>query len=410
MTEQELEYWRSDFEAYHARFADLFSRREPREQFVKYIRGLLGPVRRKNGWQLAETMGEAIPDATQRLLYRSTWDADAVRDRLQEFIDEEFGETDAIVVIDETGFVKQGENSVGVQRQYCGTVGKKANCQIATFLSYLSSRGHVLLDRRLYLPQAWCEDAERREDAQVPEEVTFAPKPRLAVEMLTQTWRRGIPMRWVTGDEVYGNAAYLRESIEAANCWYVLAVSANCPVWVERPAVVEPSAPTGGRGRPQVRRRLATEAPPLTTVADVVSGWSPQRWKQLTVGLGEKGPRIYQWGYQRVIESRGGLPGSEVWLVARRSPADPEDLAYYLSNAPPQTRLLELARVASSRFTIEQCFEEAKGETGLDEYEVRFWHSWHRHITLSMMAYAWLSCIRAKANEKGGTRSQLSPN
>jgi SRSO17 transposase len=405
MTEQELEYWRSDFEAYQSRFAHHFSRTEPREQAVKYVRGLLAPVKRKNSWQLAEAVGEESPDPTQRLLYRSTWEADAARDTLQEFLEEEFGESDAIVVIDETGFLKQGAHSVGVQRQYCGTAGKVTNCQVATFLSYLSSRGHVLLDRRLYLPKVWCRDHERRKKAQIPAAVTFATKPRLAAEMLNEAWRRGIPMRWVTGDEVYGNAAFLRETIEAGNCWYVLAVSATCPAWGERPAVVEPSAQTGDR--PRAKSRLAADAPSPTTVAEVVAGWSPQRWKRLTVALGEKGPRRYDWGFMRVVESRRGQPGSAVWLLARRSVPDPQDLAYYLSNAPPQLRLLQLAKVASSRYTIEQCFEEAKGETGLDEYEVRTWHSWHRHLTLSMMAYAWLSSIRAKAHEKGGTRIEL---
>lgn len=404
MTEQELEYWYRDFEAYQSRFADHFSRSEPREQAAKYVRGLLAPVKRKNSWQLAEALGEEIPDATQRLLYRSLWEADAVRDTLQEFIEEEFGEAEAIVVIDETGFLKQGANSVGVQRQYCGTAGKVANCQVATFLSYLSSRGQVLLDRRLYLPKVWCQDQERRAEARIPAAVTFATKPQLAAAMLTQAWRRGIPMRWVTGDEVYGNAAFLRETIEVGKCWYVLAISATTPVWTERPAVAEPSTQTGGRSQASSRR--AADALSPISVAALVARWSPQRWKRLTVAQGEKGPRVYDWGFLRVVESRRGMPGSEVWLVARRSVTAPQDLAYYLSNAPLGTRLIQLARVASSRFSIERCFEDAKGETGLDEYEVRTWHSWHRHITLAMVAYAWLNSIRAKADEKGGTRIQ----
>jgi len=371
---------------------------------MQYLRGLLAEVERKNGWQLAEAMAEDSPDGMQRLLYHGRWEADAARDVLQEYIEEEFGDPEGVVVIDETGFLKQGDKSVGVQRQYCGTAGKVTNCQVATFLSYLSRRGHVLLDRRLYLPKAWCRDKERREEAQIPEAVSFATKPRQAADMLTQAWRRGIPMRWVIGDEVYGNAAFLRETIEVANRWYVLAVSCDTPVWRQRPPVEEPCEQTGGR--PRTKGRLAPGAAAPTTVAEVVAGWSRQRWKRLTVGRGEKGPRLYDWGYQRVVESRRGLPGSDVWLVARRSIADPQDIAYYLSNAPPSMGLLELAKIASSRCTIEQCFEEAKGETGLDEYEVRHWHSWHRHITLSMMAYACLNSIRTKAQEKGGTPIQ----
>lgn len=402
MTPEELEAWAEDFEAFHARFAHLFARSEPRQQAAKYMRGLLAPIQRKNGWQVAEAVGDATPDRTQRLLYRAQWDADAVRDELQAFVVETLGDPGGIGVVDETGFLKKGSKSVGVKRQYTGTAGKVENCQVGVFLTYVTPKGQAFLDRRLYLPREWCDDGERRREAKVPDEVTFQTKPELAIEMLKHAWGQGVPMRWVTGDEVYGDSTGVREAIKAAEGhYYVLAVSSHTPVWTERPAVEPPTRNTGGR--PRTQPRLAEGALPPTPVAAVVGAWPRQQWQRLTVAEGEKGPRTYDWACARVVESRDGLPGPEAWLLARRSLDDPTAIAYYLSNAPPDTSLLTLAQVASSRYAVEQALEEGKGEAGLDGYEVRYWHSWYRHITLSMMAHAWLASIRCKTAEKGGT-------
>jgi SRSO17 transposase len=399
---EELDSWATDFEAFQARFSHLFARREPRQQAAKYMRGLMSDVRRKNGWQLAEAMGDERPDATQRLLYHAKWDADRVCDELQQYVIENLGDDEGIGVVDETGFLKKGTKSVGVKRQYTGTAGKVENSQVGVFVSYAVPGGPVFLDRRLFLPREWCADAERRAEAKVPAEIRFQSKPQLALDMLEHAWAQGVPMRWVTGDEVYGNAPYLRESIATHNRLYVLAVSCNAPVWRDRPAVELPTRDTGGR--PRTRARLAEDAAPSTTVAAIVGAWPEEQWKRLTVAEGEKGPRTYDWGRMRVVESRDGLPGPDAWLLARRSISDPTEIAYYLSNAPLDTSLLTLAQVAATRYTVEQCIEESKGETGLDEYEVRHWHSWYRHITLSMMAHTWLAVTRSKAGEKTGVR------
>jgi SRSO17 transposase len=401
MTEEELNEWAEDLEAFQARFAPIFGRKEPRQQAKKYVRGLLAPVERKNSWQLAEAVGDRIPDSTQGLLYQSRWEADEARDELEQYVIEVFGEEEGIGVVDETGFLKKGPYSVGVKRQYSGTAGKVENCQVGTFLSYVTSRGQVLLDRRLYLPEEWCNDPERRARAKVPAEVVFQTKPQQAGEMLEHAWAQGVPMRWVTGDEVYGDAPELRAVISAAGRWYVLGVRSHTPVWLERPAVDEPGP--AEQGRPRTKARLAAGAPAAVPVVAVVAAWSERRWQRLTVTEGSKGPRTYDWAYQRVIESRDGLPGEAVWLIARRSLTDPTDIAYFLSNAPLEMGLERLAQVAAARATIEQCLETAKGETGLDEYEVRYWHSWHRHITLAMMAQAWLAAVRYRtAAKKGG--------
>jgi len=400
MTLEELNEWGADFLRFCNRFANVFHRKEPRAQAIKYLRGLLSSAERKNSWQIAEVMGDSTPDASQRLLYKVDWSADAARDRLLEFTIEVFGEEDAIGVVDETGFIKRGQHSVGVKRQYSGTAGKIENCQIGTFLSYATTKGHVFLDRRLYLPEEWCNDPERRVQAKVPEDVVLQTKPEQAMAMLKYAWQAGVPMRWVAGDEVYGDSTKLRDLIAGSERLYVLAVQTATPVWTERPPVVEPESQK--RGRPRTKVRLAEGAPAATTVQAVTASWSERRWQRLTVAEGEKGLITYDWACQRIVEARDGLPGADGWLIARRSISKPTEIAYYLSNAPIDTPLLKLAQVASTRYTVEQCIEEAKGETGLDEYEVRYWHSWHRHITLSMMAHAWLASVRYQATEKKG--------
>jgi SRSO17 transposase len=398
MTIEELEAWQEEFEQFHARFADLFERSESREQAKKYLRGLLAQADRKNSWQVAEAVGDRIPDRMQRLLYRVPWDAEAARDRLQRFVIETFGDDEGIGVVDETSFLKKGTHSVGVARQYLGAAGKLENGQVATVLSYAAKGAHVFLDRRLYLPQEWAGNMQRRAAARVPQEVRFETKPEQAIAMLMHAWEQGVPMRWITGDEVYGEEPRLRETIQAHGRFYVLAVSANTRVWTERPEVQEPQEQTGGR--PRLAPRLARGAPKALMVSEVVANLPSHAWKRLAVMEGEKGPIQYHWARTRVVESRDRLPGPDVWLLARRSLSDPKQLAYYLAYAPTRTPLETLVRIASSRYTVEQCIEEAKGETGLDEYEVRFWHSWYRHLTLSMMAHAWLASIRLQEQEK----------
>lgn len=400
MTAEELADWEADFADFQSRFAHLFERSEPRQQAGKYLRGLMSEVQRKNGWQLAEKMGDKTPDATERLLYKAEWKADAAQDVLQMYVIEKFGSEEGIGVVDETGFLKKGEQSVGVKRQYSGTAGKVENCQVGVFLSYTSECGHVFLDRKLYLPREWCSDEERRQLAKVPEEISFQTKPELAVGMLQHAWEQGVPMRWVTGDEVYGDNTLLRDTVHVSGRRYVLAVARDTSVWV-REQVQEGSS--------------QREAVVLMTVADVVAKLPAEHWQRLTVAEGTKGPRTYDWVAVRVYEhvpgppGRTGYPGREGWLLVRRSLSKSQEMAYYLSNAAAETPLLTLAQVAATRYTVEQCLEEAKGETGLDEYEVRTWPSWHRHITLSLMAHTWLAATRSRVEKKGGCIARNGP-
>jgi SRSO17 transposase len=337
------------------------------------VRGLLQPVERKNGWQLAERAGEQTPDGMQRLLNAAEWDADRVREDVTAYIIGHLGYPDAVLVVDETGFLKKGTKSAGVARQYSGTAGRIENCQIGVFLTYASPTGRVLLDRELYLPKDWAADAERRREAHIPERVTFRTKPQLARAMLERAFSAGVPARWVTGDEIYGSDRLLRVWLEQHAVPYVLAVRSNEPVWV-----------------------LTEHGPAQVAAAEVVAQLPPQRWRTLSAGDGDKGPRLFAWA--RVPLARLPEPGWGHWLLVRRSLEDPTDLAYYVCFGRTSTRLRQLVRVAGTRWAIEETFELGKGEVGLDDYEVRRYDAWYRHITLVMLAQAFLAVTRARAS------------
>jgi SRSO17 transposase len=398
MTDEQISQWQQQWDSYVARLAPLFARSEPREQAAKYLRGLLAPLERKNGWQLAEQLGDADPQKMQRLLYGDDWDADAALELNLEFVSHEFGSDEAIGIVDETGFIKQGTRSVGVQRQYSGTMGKKGNCQVAVFLSYASAKGHVLLDRRLYLPEhGWADDEVRRKQAQVPDELEFATRQAQASAMLQHAWAKGVPMRWVTGDEIYGDTASLRTLVHDAGKLYVFAVACSTPVWRARPRTEVAYSPA--TGRPRKYARLASGEPNWQR-ADQLAASGELEWQRFSTGAGAKGERWFDWARMRVVEREDHLPARDAWLLIRRSLNRPGELAYYLSNADETVSLVELATVAATRWTIEMCFAEAKSEVGLDQYEVRLYHSWYRHITLAMIAHAWLAYTRLHSGEK----------
>ncbi len=364
--------WEVGLQELHGRIARRFSRSESRQRVLAYLQGLLGSVERKNGWQLAEYAGDATPDGVQRLLAVYHWDADQVRDDLQGYVVEHLGDAGGVLVVDETGFLKQGKKSVGVKRQYSGTAGKVENCQIGVFLAYGSRRGAAFLDRELYLPQEWAEDVERRREAGAPQDVVFHAKGQLAQQMIARAVSAGVPFAWVTGDTVYGNDRKLRRWLEEQSWPYVLAVKNNEPLWADTE-----------RGSAQVAaRELAQQIP-------------DDRWQRLSAGDGSKGPRLYDWGWLPIRP--WSEPDQGHWLLVRRSIADPEDLAYYACFGAAEVSLAELVRVAGTRWIIEDAFKEAKQEVGLDEYEVRLWVGWYRHITLALLAHAFLAVIRSYA-------------
>jgi SRSO17 transposase len=374
----EVAAWADGLAEVHARIASRFARSEPRERVLAYVRGLLAPVERKNSWTLAERAGEANPDGMQRLLAAADWDADAVRDDVRDYVVEHLGSAEGVLVVDETGFLKKGGKSAGVARQYSGTAGRIENCQVGVFLAYATPAGRTLLDRELYLPKAWTEDRARCREAGIPEQVQFATKPELAMRMLDRALDAEVPAGWVTGDEVYGQHYRLRARLEARSVGYVLAVPVNQRVI----ATVHD----------RVVERRADEL--IATVP-------AQAWKKISVGNGAKGPRYYHWA--RVVIRPLETTSKGYWLLARRNVTDSTDLAYYLCYGPPGTPLRELARVAGTRWAIEETFQTAKGEVGLDQYQVRRYDAWYRHITLAMLAHAFLTVTRTHAT-KGGHR------
>lgn len=362
-SERDVRGWASGLDGVVDRIAPRFGRSEPRRRAASYLRGLLAPVERKNGWQLAEAAGDRTPDGVQEFLSRVRWDADAVRDDLQAYVVEHMADPDAVVVLDETGFLKKGAKSAGVQRQYTGPAGRIENAQVGVFLGYAGCHGRALIDRALYLPEGWAGDAARRTAARVPKEVAFTTKPKQGLLMLERARAAGVPFAWLAGDSVYGADSALRAWAERHRRGYVLAVTSG--------------------------QRLGRK--PVTAW---IENCPETAWQRLSAGEGAKGPRLYDWAH---LPFNGGAEGFACALLVRRSISDPEEVTFFLTHAPQGIRLAELVRVAGTRWTIESLFEQAKGEVGLDQYEVRSWVGWHRHITLSMLALACLAILRRSA-------------
>ena len=383
--QQLTDAWTAELDAVDARLAPHFSRAELRERASAYLRGLLSGAERKNGWQLAEAAGHVTPYGVQHLLGRAVWDADAVRDELRDSVVDHLGTQNAVLVVDETGFLKKGTKSVGVKRQYSGTAGRIENCQVGVFLAYATARGRAFIDRELYLPAEWTDDEARRNQAAVPRDVTFQTKPELAQEMLTRTLDAGVDAAWVAADAVYGDSRRLRMRLEGREQPYVLACSGKAYVWA---------------GWQQYR---------VGDILDALRQDTATAWQRLSAGDGAKGPRRFDW-YRRQLNPPV-QDGFDRWLLVRRRIDDPDELTAYTVFAPTGTTLQTLARVAGSRWQVEIGFEEAKGEVGLDEYEVRSWHGWYRHITLALMAHAVLAGMRTTGQEletaaKRGTASR----
>jgi SRSO17 transposase len=363
--------WFEELATLKDRVGGLFRRAEPRRQIGLLLEGLVGGAERKNGWQLAEYAGDPAPWRMQALLGRTLWDQEKARDICRDYVIERLGDPSGVLVLDETGFLKKGSHSVGVARQYSGTAGRIENCQIGVFLGYASPKGHALIDRRLYLPKDWIEDAERRKAAGVPDDVEFATKPKIGAAMVAAALDAGVPCAWVLGDAVYGSDKTLRVMLERRDKPYVLSIRGN-----ERLMM--------GDFRTHTAEKLAADL-------------SADQWRRLPAGQGSKGPRLYDWARVRLFRLQS--PPWDHWLLIRRSISDPTDMAFYVTFGPHVTELNELAAVAGLRWTIEECFQSAKGETGLDHCEARSWHGWHRHMTLSMLTLAFLAGLRAHLKE-----------
>jgi SRSO17 transposase len=348
------------------RLAPYFARSASRHRVMAYLRGLRSEAERKNSWQVAEVCGEPTPYGFQYLLRRADWDAEAVCEELRRYVIQPLGEPNGVLVLDETGFLKKGDHSAGVARQYSGTAGKVENCQLGVFLGYAGRLGQTLLDRELYLPTEWTDDPARCRQAGVPADRRFATKPQLARQMLARAFAAGAPAKWVTGDSVDGDDRRLRVWLEGRLQAYVLAVSGKEYLWL---------------GWPQQQ------------VKTILASLPTEGWIRLSAGDGTTGPRWYNWCWRPLTAPLEA--GWQRWRLVRRGVDDPDDLQAYAVFAPQETTLEEVVRVAGTRWVIEPLFEAAKGEVGLDHYEVRSWTGWSRHITLVMWALALLTIMRA---------------
>jgi SRSO17 transposase len=355
----------------HRRIVHRFARSEVRDRARRYLVGLLERVERKNGWQLAEAIGEAGPRGVQRLLSAATWDADAVRDDLRDYVVDHLGDpASGVLIIDDTGFVKKGDKSCGVARQYTGTVGATANAQVGVFLAYASKKGAAFVDRALYLPRAWTDDLDRCRSAGVPATVRFATKLTLARRMLERAFAAGVPAAWVTADSAYGRSHAFRHWLEGQARAYALMVPRTHVVWYQ--------------GRRQTAAKLAERLP-------------NSAWRSVTVGGGT--PNVDQQVWACLALSEACAAGMRRWLLIRRSGNEGSDLGYFLAYGAEATAEAELLRVCGVRWQIEECFAQAKGEVGLDHYEVRTWDAWHRFVTLCLLAHAGLAVMRLAANQ-----------
>jgi SRSO17 transposase len=366
--------WEAELSSWVAELGGYVKRAEARARLGAYLRGLLGEIERRNSWQLAEHQGDTRPHGFQHLVNRARWDEEGVRDAVRHRVYQALHDDDGVLVVDETGFLKKGRHSAGVKRQYSGTAGRIENCQIGVFLGYASCWGQGLIDRALFLPRDWAEDRERCRQAGIPEAVEHKPKTELARDMLVRALDSGVTARWVTGDAVYGESFQLRWTLEERGQGYVMAVSRKTHVWL-------------GLEQRKVGDLLATLQ--KNTEFD---------WARLSAGAGSQGPRLSDWAFLAI--NPGPFEGWQRGLLVRRSLDDKREMTAYLTFAPEGTSLEELALAAGARWNIERCFQESKSQLGLDQYEVRTWTGWHRHITLVMAAYALLVTLRRRQLKK----------
>lgn len=391
--EETLELWASSLREIKERIRPLFTQERVAASAGRFLDALLGNEARKTGWMRAEAAGDRGPWRQQALLGRGRWDADALRDIVREYVVEHLGDDNAVLAIDETGFLKQGKASCGVGRQYTGSAGKITNCQIGVFAAYVSQNGHAFIDRALYLPKAWTSDPTRLQASHVPETVGFATKPALAAEMIGRAIAANVPFAWVAADSVYG-VGDIEKALRQAGKGYVLGVNANhwFGSWGTQPLI-------------------AGEA------KDIAETLPAEAWKRLSAGEGMKGERLYDWAYCELADldaseyddSRTGL-----WtrgLLIRRGMTDHEE-AYFTTWCPKGTSIETLVHVEGTRWRIEEGFETAKNELGLDHNETRSWHGWHRHVSLVMLAYAMMAVVRYRANSltPKKTKSQRRKN
>jgi SRSO17 transposase len=411
---RDLDAMAEELTSYHGQFHDLFQRREQREWSALYLRGQLSDLERKT----VEPMVLAVkgPDlaavrAGQQFLGEGAWEEGPILARHQRLVAESLGEPDGVVIFDGSGFPKQGTHSVGVARQYCGALGKIANCQQGVFAAYAGRKGYTFLDRRLYIPEEWFDAAHAplRQRYGVPADLGFQTEPQLALEMLHGLVERAaVPFRWVVADEHYGMIPTFLDGVAAEGKWYFAEVPASTTVWVGEPKVEPPGA--GPLGRPRKHPRVAAGAPSAEEVRQIAARLPARAWRRYTIKEGSKGPLEADFAFVRVTRARRGRPGLCGWLIMRRSLEGTKEVTYFLSNAPAPCPHAALVRVSGLRWPVETALEEAKGELGMDHYETRTWRGWHHHMTQTFLAHHFLVRLRLRLKKSPGVDLGPSPS
>jgi SRSO17 transposase len=396
LTEQDIEQFLEEMTGYIEMFAPAFQRAEQLERSKAYLRGLLGDTPRKNVERMALDWGDKAR-SMQHFIGQSPWKPEPVIAIHQRLVAETLGEVDGVALIDESGVVKQGDDSVGVAAQYCGSVGKVANSQVGVYLGYASRKGYSLIEGQLFMPESWFDEeyVDKRTACGVPEEVRRQTKPEIGLELLRRAIQRGgLPFAWVTADELYGDSPAFRDGVAELNKWYFTEIKCSTLLWRCRPEVYVPE--WKGRGRRPTRLRLRNPADRPVSVQELVGSIPKEGWTIATIKEGSKGPIVCNFAFMRIIESRANLPGPEIWLIFRRNLDDPTEVKFYFSNAPVDTSLIEFVRISGMRWPIEIIFEEAKGEVGFDHYEMRSWLGWHHHMLLVALAHHFLVRLRVR--------------
>ena len=371
-----------------------FARCDQAAQGWVYLKGLLSDLPRKVTERIALRFGKNVR-SLQHFMGQSPWSCEPALEIHQGVVVETLGEADGVLLIDESGMVKQGQHSVGVAWQWCGSVGKVANSQVGVYLGYASRQGHSFLDARLFLPKQWLAEThtEKRQACGVPKEISYQTKPEIALEMLQKAFKRGeLPCQWVAADELYGDSPVFRDGVADLGKWYFVEVSCSSHIWLEKPEVHLPA--WKGRGRKPTRLRLRNPEQKSQRVDALAQQLPAKAWIRAKIKEGAKGPLVCEFACLRVVEVRGGLPGSESWLIIRRNIADPTEIKYYLSNAPAEIDPLELVRISGMRWPVEIIFRAGKVEVGFDHYELRSWLGWHHHMFFAFLAHLFLVRMR----------------
>ena len=406
LTERDTEASADELVAFHRLFQPLFRRREQRHWSAFYLCGQLANLERKT----IEPMVLALkgPDvntmrAVQQFIGQGLWEAHTIVVRAQQLVAEWLGEPEGVIIVDGSGFPKRGDHSVGVAPQYCGHLGKVANCQEGVFVVYASSRGYAFLDERLYVPEGWFSDdyRERWQQCGIPTDVRFQTEPELGLEMIGDlVSRRVIPFRWVTADKHFGENPVFLDEIAKLGKWYLLEVPANTRVWLHTPAIEPPGR--GLLGRPRTRPRVARNASRPREVRELATGLPKSKWRRRVIKEGSKGPLMAEFAFLRATTLRDGLPGPRVWVMFRRTLGPQPEIKFYFSNAPTTCPRSELIRVSGLRWPVETALEEGKGQTGMDHYETRSWKGWHHHMAQTFLAHLFLMRLRLSFQKKSG--------